>query len=375
MSLLGIGFVPEDFTGWDDTSAPVYTGINGTTIWKTTWGRPAISLTTSTADPISKCFGCLKLQFSEKSNSFSTQSNRYFGSRSAFTGGVNPAGARVVSVWHAANGCKIVLAPNGTANTYDFYLTPDFYTWSKWTPLGIPFAVNAGWLNFTVDIRGAGTSSGKLTVTYGDGSDGFIGTTTTNTWTGDLTDYSEFSAFSNHDAFSSAEGAWVINMVAATESLVGAYVGCYIPQTTGTLSEWYNSGYTTSASTIPASSVNTYANALYGTAAGQREVFTASTAFQYAGTTNNSANLKPAYVVRYVVANAAASVVDPTTASTIQPIFYDPTTADVHSFGDATTPSATITQMQWVSEKDPTTGILWNPTDLLRYQFGFERVA
>lgn len=373
MGLLGMGMGPEDFTGWDDVSSPVYTGMWATTIWKTIWGRTAIELTTSIVDPISKTFSCIKLPFTESVNTFSTQMNRFFGTRSAFTGGINPAGARVLSVWHADNNCKLVCAPNGTVNTFDMYLTTDFYTWSEWVPLNIPFTISSEWANFTVRVTGGGTNTGTVTINYGDGSGGYMENGKTVSWSGDLTEYANFNAVSCHDPFSSSDGAYVTNVAAATEDLSGAFIGCFIPQTAGTISGWYNSGYTTAAGSTP-SVVATYSNALYGLTPNTAQTFIAASGFQTSGSTTTTV-LSSTYIVKYVIATATAFVPDPTTEASMQPIVYNPTTATTTALNaTAKTPTADTTVLRWVSTDNPETTTRWSSADLLRYQFGFERV-
>lgn len=372
MSILGIGLSPEDFTGWDDVSSPIYTGVDHSSPCNTQWGRPHILLTTSTVDPISKTYSCMKLPFSEAVNAFSVNMNRYFGTRSAFTGGISPTGARVFSVIHAKDGHRVVCAPTGATNTFDIYLVPDFYTWSTWVPLGMTFVVSGQFTNFTILIKGGGTASGEIELTYGVGSDGYMESPTTLSWTGDLTDYHDFVAVSCHDPFSSADGADLLSVVAATEDLTGAYVCVYIPQTAGTISGWYNGSYTAAAGSIPAV-VATYTNGLYALAPNTQQTFVPSAAYQSGS--SSSTKLLYNYTVAYVVAKVAAFIQDDTTGSTLQPIVYDPTTKVATPMGDAPqAPTVALNQMVWISSKDPSTDRAWSDIDLLRYELGYERV-
>lgn len=362
MSIVACALVPDDYTGWGGQGSPVYDSV---TLDKSTqWGK--IYLTSASAlNSDGFGYGCLGLPFNKSLNDFSfTVVYWYNGSDTGSTTTTAPI------VVHNASGTswlviRFIFAATGqSSTTMALYTTTDLQDSTKYTNISGPVTVsNATASNYlTVDVSGAGTANGTITV-YRDaveanpaGTKVGLGTVSV-----DLTDYADFNAISFHGPSANNSTAFQVKAAFVSDiSLRACTVTYWFPSAIGTYSEWAGSLSTNWA--IPAN-YSAYGTGLYASATGQRVTFS-----NYSLLT-----LAAGYQLRGVM--LATSARGGTNSPTgVAPYVYNPT-AKTSATGTAVSMRPSGGGSKWIYDNDLLTGSAWSLANFNLYEFGLIRTT
>lgn len=361
MTILAVGYTPNDYTGWGGVGSPVYSSVNGT--WTAGNSSAFVQLQYGLTVAHGQV-GCLWLPFAKSVNTFSITADI------AFYGG--GTGYCPVIIHTAAMNAWLVLSYDVATSVgqnwpFYWYLAPNLSDVSTWTKIS-PFFVN-GYSGtqflYCVEVEGAGTANGVIRF-YND-SNVYVGTLI-GTWTGDLTNYKDFNAVSFHapSITSSYDSHFeVTNLygcVVSDKRLRGAWMLHYMYDSdAGTYSEW--AGSAAYFATVP-SVYSSYGSGYYASTVGARLTF---------GVENSEIPNKTGFQIYEVrtVANIRGGYDSPTA---VAPYLYD-TVGKTGVTGDAVTMNPDGQSVTYSYPVNPVSGVTWTSADLKQYEFGLIRTA
>ena len=365
MAIIAYGSTPDDFTGWGGTGSPSYTSVNVVTTTAGYWlfTRFIGSLAVGT-NGFGR--GCAWLPFKTSTNSFTM----------ALKGGLQGYGigsttdTAVVVIHNKTMTAWFVLRfgfVSGNNSSMAWYMTTDLTDSTKYVNLSgvaISSTQNASDTMTLIEVSGAGTTAGKINF-YADVTEGYPAGTLTKTWTGDLTDYKDFSAVSIHAP--GPTSASLFNLVSVAVSTTPLR-GCRITEVAGgtttsptTYAEWV--GSLSQWVTAPVNYAS-YGTGLYAYAVGNRKTFVAG---------DETSIPARGYEIRNVSIRAAL-VGGMNTTTQVSAYAHDPTTGN-SATGTTVYDCVDSGGILWQSwDTDPITGLSWTDTNFARYEFGVVRV-
>ena len=360
MTILAVGYTPNDFTGWGGEGSPVYTEVDGS--WTGTTGAGNIKLTHTLAINTSGVgHGCAWLPFTQSLNTFSVFFDiDMYGAGDDVRGSAEP-----VIIHTAAMDGWIVLKHDSTLSSTDYwpmywYLTSDLLDTTKYIKIS-PYMFNGyleTWRFYCLEIENAGTTDGVIRF-YQDTST-YVGTLI-GTWTGDLTDYKDFDAISFHAPTPYTQDHMNIgNVVVSDSRLRAAWCAHYIYNSdAGTYSEWLGSAsYFT---TVP-SVYSSYGSGYYASTVGARLTF---------GVENTEIPNKIGFQI-YEVRTVANMRGGYDTTTSVAPYLYN-AADETHVIGNAVDMDPDGKTITFSYPVNPVTGLTWTLADLEQYEFGLIR--
>lgn len=277
-------------------------------------------------------------------------------------------------------------SPNSGYAMITMYLATDLNDFSTYTDLNMQFNMipngnvdvyptgNAPPL-VSISVSGAGTSSGKIYAKITNIDFNNSNAVTEQTWTGDLTQFSDFSAISFHSfgpstlaispsgndaGFYSAvnAGSRVYFCFVTNFDTRDAYLDYSYATTAGTETGW--SGDLTTFSTFPTNYFGF--GGLYATAAGQTETLKFNAAF------TPDVGLEP----KVLIASSGAVTDSASTVAEVALCIKDPTTGNIVN-GAPVTVNDLGQEQKWIFSTDILKNASWTTANINSYEFGLTR--
>lgn len=357
-----VGFRLEHFTGYGGVGSPNYASVQATNSSET-YQQGCIAISDACPQNTSGWgYGCLWRNFTDENNN-PAKLNNFWACMEVWLpphGTTTEASLAQLApvVFHGNDESAFIFlrADPVTANAYRVLLAKDLTDTTTFIDTGISLTHVNEVSSYYFHVTGAGTANGQITVYY-------MGTPraqwiTIGTWSGNMTDYKDFSAFSFHKAFA-AQTNYLFYAFVTNYDLHFAYLRYTVATGEGTETGW--SGDTTTFGTYPVTYNLT--GGLYATEAGQTM------------TLKFGADIAPIVGVepKTVILSGAFVTDSSATTAPIKGVVKD-STGTITEIGPSQTPDDQGEAFMWVMSKNPVTGALWDAAAASGFEYGYRRI-
>ena len=356
MKIYACGAQPDHYTGWGGVGSPIYSNVY-TASGRFNHNLSDIDMWVSTpsGEPNGWGYGCLWMSFTNPSDHTPISLTDFWVATAGFysantTQALSSTGNLASMVLHTADG-KYLMWKSGcpSANTGCLVLSPSLSDTDAYIDLGIRLSAS-GVSILNIHVSGCGTANGIIEV--------YTNTAKVGSWSGDLTEYSSFSAVSLHrDTDTSATYLSVAYLFVTDVSTYGHDFNYEtVSGTQGTRTDWV--GNTASFSAYPVDYTST--NGLYAVA--QSDTCTFKPTKTYSLPTTVGAQLGTVLL--------QGSLVSDITDAAVAPYVLDGATSGA---GTSVTLSTTGKNYSFNLTTNPATGTAWTMADINAVELGFVR--